>query len=269
MRRSILAAMTACIAAMPSAVTLGQESAAPAARQAASEPPGPPDIIVRGKRWGELRNEIERAEEDVFARFNDINSTDDFDIHCRAEKYYGLRRRFCMSNSGRALTGKIGSEHARAMRGQPNPGVVQLYAAEAQRQQQLLVEEMRQLAAQDEHLDRAISDLKSAQIELLLRQGNTTVFRDVSEFVAERPYNAERVFEVVMGNQPWSHRLTQHTFTIANVFGEIRKLQVDCAEGSQRIDYEIGVDWTVPHNWRSCVLQVNAKRETTFKLYEF
>jgi hypothetical protein len=49
----------------------------------------------------ELRIDIERAAEAVFARFNEINSTDDFDIHCRLEKVYGLLRRSCMSNSWR------------------------------------------------------------------------------------------------------------------------------------------------------------------------
>jgi hypothetical protein len=265
----LILVVTACVAPVPTTATLGQENQEGGGRQTTREPPGPPDIIVRGKRWGELRSDIERAEETVFARFNDINSTDDFDVHCRAEKVYGLRRRLCMSNSWRELSGRIGSEQARAMRGSANPALVQSYAAEAQRKQRLLREELRQLAAQDEQLREAMSDLMDAQIELLLRQGKTTVYRDVSAFLGEQAHGAKRVFEVVMGNQPWSHRLTQRTFTIANVFGEIRKLQLDCAEGSQRLDYEIGLDWTVPSSWRSCVLQVNAKRETTFRLFEF
>jgi hypothetical protein len=78
---------------------------------------GVEEIIVRGRRIGELRAEIERAEEAVFARFNEINSTDDFDVHCRSEKFYGFLYRFCMSNSWRRIGGKMGSERAASMQG--------------------------------------------------------------------------------------------------------------------------------------------------------
>ena len=52
------------------------------------------EIVIRGERgspWGELRVEIERAQEAIYARFNEINSTDE-------EKYFldmGVRH-FCI-----------------------------------------------------------------------------------------------------------------------------------------------------------------------------
>jgi hypothetical protein len=83
------------------------------------------------------------------------------------------------------------------------------------------------------------------------------------------PFGAELMFEVIMGVDPIRHSLTRQTFTIADVLGEIRKLTVECDQGRQRLDYESGIDWTVPSGWSACTLQINAKRETKFRLYEF
>ncbi|HEX5418884.1 MAG TPA: hypothetical protein VFY39_02715 [Gammaproteobacteria bacterium] len=46
-------------------------------------------------------------------------------------------------------------------------------------------------------------------------------------------------------------------------------MKIECDEASRRIDYEFGIDWTLPSNWTSCVLQINAKKGTTFRLNEF
>ena len=96
-----------------------------------------------------------------------------------------------------------------------------------------------------------------------------TLSRQVTAVIGTLPYDANLMFEIIMGNNPWRHPLTEHTFTIANVFGEVRKITVECAEGRRRIAYEPGADWTVPSDWSSCTLEVNAKKGSTFKLYEF
>jgi len=64
---------TACGAACCVPV-LGQEAREPNARATVPEPPAPPDIVVRGRGYGELRLRIRLAEEAVFERFNEINS---------------------------------------------------------------------------------------------------------------------------------------------------------------------------------------------------
>jgi hypothetical protein len=269
-KRLILTAVAATIGPALATTADSQESTeARAAETTAMEPPGPPDIIVRGRRIGELRFEIERAEEAVFARFNEINSTDDFDIHCRSEKVGMLKRRFCMSNSWREQSANMAGEMVRAMNGQRNFARAQAHRAEQLRTNQLLADEMRQLAAEDEQLRQAFANLSEAELALTTRLGNRTLSRQVSAISGSLPYEAELIFEIIVGNEPWRHRLTRHTFTIAHVFGEIRRLRVECAEGSRQLDYEIGVDWTLPSGWSSCVLQVNAKKETTFRLYEF
>jgi hypothetical protein len=142
------------------------------------------------------------------------------------------------------------------------------YRKQQLQMQDLLIAEMQRLTAEDEQLKQASADLAAAQYALMLRRGTQTMSRQAPPTL-ELPYGAKLIFEVIMGNDPWKHPLTERTFTIANVFGELRKIEVECAEGSQRIDYEFGVEWTVPNSWSSCVLQVNAKRETTFRLYEF
>ena len=47
----------------------------------------PEEIVVRGRRLVELGVEVEKAREHA-AIFNEINSNDDFDVHCRDERKY-------------------------------------------------------------------------------------------------------------------------------------------------------------------------------------
>ena len=83
------------------------------------------------------------------------------------------------------------------------------------------------------------------------------------------PFDAKRAYEVRIGREPWDVALTERTFTLAAVAGEVRKLRVKCAQGSKRIDYQPDVDWTLPSAWHGCTLQVEATPGTTFALYEF
>jgi len=225
------------------------------------------EIIVRGRDFGDLRFEIRRSEEALFARFNDLNSTDDFDIHCRYEIYGHLRGRSCQSNFFRELQAKTAAAQVRD--GRQGLGLAWYYAREVRRLNELLAAEMRQLATEDEQLRGAMAELTDAQLALTLARGKRTLSRQVTAASGSLPYDAELMFEIVMGVRPLRHPLTQPTFTIANVAGEIRELEVECAEGRQRLNYESGVDWTVPSGWSSCALQVNAGRQTTFRLYEF
>jgi len=225
------------------------------------------EIIVRGRSFGDLRLQIRRSEEAVYARFNDLNSTDDFDIHCRYEIYGHLRGRSCQSNFFRELQAKSASAVVASGRG--GLGLAWYYAREVRRLNDLMAAEMRQLATEDEQLRDAMAEATQAQFALTLARGKTTLSRQVSAALGSLPYDAELMFEIIMGVHPLRHPLTQPTFTIADVLGEVRKLEVECAEGSQEIDYQSGVDWTVPSGWSSCMLQVAAKKGTTFRLYEF
>ena len=62
------------------ASAVGQEAAAPAPALA---PAADIDVVVvPGRRPENLRIEIERLEVAVYDRFNALNSSDEFDIHC-------------------------------------------------------------------------------------------------------------------------------------------------------------------------------------------
>jgi hypothetical protein len=232
-----------------------------------------PDIIVIGKSYGELRHEIRLAEEAFYARFNDINSDDRFDIHCRLEARIGSRiqRRFCLSNSWREQDTNFAQATVQQIRGElgANP---QQFRAEQLYMQQRLRDEMRRLATVDEELLGAVVRLAGAQQALSQRAGSRppwTLSREVTAGDDGLPFDAQRVFQVQVRRDPWSHRLTERTFTIAHVDGEIRDLEIACEQGSERIEYEAELEWTLPTGWNACALFVDAKRDTTFALYEF
>jgi hypothetical protein len=75
--------------------------------------------------------------------------------------------------------------------------------------------------------------------------------------------------EVRVGEVAWNHPLTSRTFTIGSVTGRIRDVRVQCGKLNKRLEYKEAVDWTLPDSWGDCSLAVNAKRGTTFALYEF
>ena len=61
-----------------------RESAEGPARQEAPE-----EVVVRGRRIGELRAEIEAARQRAYDIFNEINTNDEFDVRCRKESRAG------------------------------------------------------------------------------------------------------------------------------------------------------------------------------------
>lgn len=83
------AGLTALLAA--SAVLAQEQEPAPAVGD---------EIVVRGVSPAFLRRERERAEDRMFALFNELNERDEFDIHCRDEAPLGTRmtRRVCAPN---------------------------------------------------------------------------------------------------------------------------------------------------------------------------
>jgi hypothetical protein len=249
--RVIVLAIVASVESAFGSVARAQPNVATVGLEPVAQPPETPEeIIVRGQRIGELRIDIERAEEAVFVRFNEINSTDEFDIDCRLEKVYGLLRRSCMSNSWREQDGHIAGEQVKAMRGLGDGSAATLYRREQLGTERLLSNEMRQLALEDEELRDAMLELSEAQLALAMRTGNKTLFRQITAASGTLPYGATLMFEVIMGNDPWDHLLTQRTFTLAHMFGDVRRMAIQCVEDGQRIDYETALDWTVPNGYK-------------------
>lgn len=244
----------------------------PDADQAASATTAPDEIIVLG-RINELRRELERAEEAFYERFNEINSDDRFDIHCRMETRIDshIPDRVCIANSWREQDSNYGQALLREWRGETG-NIPQQYRAEQLRMHRLLREEMRRLATEDEQLHEAVVHLGDAQRAYAEATGggpSRTLWREVMPGPDGLPFGAQQVFEVLIGRQPWSHPLRHRIFTIGDVTGEIRKLRLDCDRGGAPINYKAAVDWTLPSGWSACTLRVDAKRDTTFVLYEF
>lgn len=231
------------------------------------------EVIVRGRTYGELRLQIRIRQEAVFARFNDINTDDAFDIHCTMEarlESHILERR-CLSNSWREQDSNIGQAYLGNMQGRPGM-IAADYRSEQLRMQGKLKEEMRRLAYEDAELGAAVLELGQAMQAFQMRAGGRpswTMFREMAADGGELAFNAERMFEVQMGLAPWTQYLTYPTFTLDAVSGNIRKIEVDCEQGTRKVDYEPHVEWTVPQDWNRCILLVRAKRGSTFTFYEF
>jgi hypothetical protein len=235
------------------------------------------EVTVRGMQLGTLRDLIEEAELALFDRFNEINSDDQFDIYCyrRVELGSKMPHRRCLPNYWREAEMRIGEETARRLQGSSSLNS-QMFVTEQSYKGQLLVEEMRRLTVEDEELLAAAARLENLRQTLVdgkeIRQAaRLTSAREVSPENDEVAIDsgAGAVFEVRVGRKPWRHELTRRTFTIARVYGEIGDLEVECDAGSAKLKHEEGVEWTLPESWGACTVIVDARRDTTFGLYEF
>lgn len=68
--------------------------------------------------------------------------------------------------------------------------------------------------------------------------------------------------------EPWTHAPTRRTFTLVDVDGDVRQIRAECDRRKVTLEYVADIDWTLPESWGACVLFVDAKRDTTFTLYE-
>jgi hypothetical protein len=216
---------------------------------------------------------MERAENAIFARFNEINSDDRFDIECRREPPIGSRidRRVCSSNDWRAQAAEHAGALIRHLRGEGGP-LPEMFLIEQQRGQRQLVDEMRRLVFDDETLYEAVVRYGKARMDLAQFSGSAlhaSYSRQVIPGEDGLPLDATRMFQVWVGSDRWMHPLAESTFGVKHISGKIRSLEVECDQGSERHKYEDNLAWTLPAEWSACVLLVDAKRKTQFALYEF
>jgi hypothetical protein len=73
----------------------------------------PEEVIVRGQRLAELRIQVQDTRERAYAIFNEINSTDDFDVHCRDERKYHSRakKRVCRAQFETRISADAAKEY--------------------------------------------------------------------------------------------------------------------------------------------------------------
>lgn len=139
--------------------------AAPAFAQEAAAAPQPDanveEVVVPGHRPANLFAEIERLEGSVYQRFNELNSNDDFDIHCFKQAPTGsnipLRRcapNFVIEAESQAaqntMVGARGRADAR------NTGDYNMHLEQLSRE---LTEEMQRVAREDKQLMRDLTRL--------------------------------------------------------------------------------------------------------------
>ncbi|MBN1239268.1 MAG: hypothetical protein JXB36_12260 [Gammaproteobacteria bacterium] len=233
------------------------------------------EIVVRGRTRAALRVQIRQAEDAFYERFNEINSDDDFDIHCRQEPVIGSRlpRRICQPDLWRQALTDIGRDTVLAWQGSqaPPPGA---HFGRALHKGRLLDAEMRRLMTEDPQLRRLlirISTLEQALDADTLRASSpaSTFSQEITAGDASLPYGAKRMTEVRIGREPWRHELSYGTFTIAQLYGEIGALELDCNGRARPLTWALGVEWTLPEDRESCTLIIEAPPGTSFTLYEF
>lgn len=262
------AAAAALSAASLASVANPQEAASSVPQVDAAD-----EIVVTGRSLGDLRREIEAAELAVFDRFNEINGDDRFDIHCFEQvRYFShIRERVCRSNGWREQEAGYTQAWLQGLRGESAPDP-QMFRGEQARLDRLLDAEMRRLVADDPELMAAVARLNRAHAALgrsLAARSPETFSFEVPPTGGSLPYDAARAFIVRIGREPWRHALEQRTFTLAQVEGEVRGLELECGAERKRLEYRPDVEWSVPHGARDCTLAVAAKRDTKFVLYEF
>ena len=233
------------------------------------------EIVVRGGTPAALRFQIERAEDAIYERFNEINSTDDFDIFCRDEVPTGsrMRHRVCKPRFWQEAQSQAGTETARTFQGSYAMSVA-VINAEALYKNELMDDELRQLAASDAQLLDAIVKLERLRTTLENYDDAQNDENATRAFVATAdeyslPYDAAVMAEVRVRSGPFSHVLTHPTFAVANVFGEIDSIELYCRNQTHRLQFEPGAEWSVPADWEPCYVEIDARRDTTFSLFEF
>jgi len=263
------------LAALCGALSVGGAAVGQDKAGAKSEPPADDttdEVVVLG-RINQLRTEVQRAEEAFYDRFNEINGDHKFDIHCRLEPLINshIPRRVCASNEWHDIDARIGAASLRAYRGELGSTPDSLVNEQTYAQKEL-TDAMRRATAQDPELQQDILRFVTAKRTLetqMTGQPRRSAAQQVEPGAEGLPYDARAMFVVRAGREPWSHPLTQTTFTISNVAGEVRNLDLTCAQGERPIQYQDGVDWTVPPGWTDCTLVVGAAPATMFNFYEF
>ncbi len=67
----------------------------------------------------------------------------------------------------------------------------------------------------------------------------------------------------------WEFQPTRRTVTITKVDGKIDTLHFECDRRKADLPFKADSEWKLPASWGACDLLVDAKRGTTFTLYEF
>jgi hypothetical protein len=227
------------------------------------------EVVVVGRSLGDLRRQIQLAQEAVFAKFNEINSDDAFDVRCRRVTPTGthISQRVCEPNFWRDAQAEAAEEMLRS--GAP----AEMFLAPARVQGQKMAEELRRLAYEDKEFNETLAHLGQLVLE---SEGDRNTARSTAMILTDDmlsdsvlPYGAALAAQVRIGRRQWRHDLMHPTFAIGRLVGKIEQLELRCRDNEEVLQYESGSEWTLPDDWQSCSLRVGATEGTRFVLYEF
>jgi hypothetical protein len=209
----------------------------------------------------------------MFARFNEINSDDKFDIHCYSDPGIGSRIKTerCVPNYQRELEGGYAQAVLGLFRGETGlpPGA---YLGDMTFWNRKLSDEWLRLANEDAEFKETMQRFGSARAALdRLSPSFFSSSRDVTPSDTTSLHGVQRVLDVSIGRRPWKHKLDTSTFTIVagGGGGTIEGLTVMCDNATESLEYAPGSEWTVPTDYGRCRLQVDATPGTSLTLYEY
>lgn len=67
----------------------------------------------------------------------------------------------------------------------------------------------------------------------------------------------------------WSYAPARRIFTVTNVEGKLKQITARCDRRNLELEYQEGVDWTLPASLGNCVLDFEGSDDTKFTVYEF
>jgi hypothetical protein len=170
---ALLAALLGCVSAPAQETALEPVVLPPAARPlpapaesgAATGPAaaeGTEEVIVQGRSLALLREELEIAENKLYAVFNDINTIEEFDIHCALHAQTGTRmpQRVCLPNYVKRAEEREAQAFRRALSGEGSYDLDwQTPTAEMSHKTNELQEHMQRLAIENPELLEAMREM--------------------------------------------------------------------------------------------------------------
>lgn len=85
----------------------------------------------------------------------------------------------------------------------------------------------------------------------------------------ESPDPLPALAKIADGEKFVSYRPVHRIFTVTDVMGKLKTITARCEHRNLKLDYQDGVDWTLPPSLGACVLDFAGDDNTTFTIYEF
>ena len=85
----------------------------------------------------------------------------------------------------------------------------------------------------------------------------------------ESPDPLPALAKILDGEDIVTYRPVHRIFTVTDVMGELETITARCDHRNLELEFQEGVDWTLPPSLGNCVLDFEGDDNTTFTIYEF